>query len=82
MLKWRLTGLRGEKAKWSKKVNQWTPRYNTNRRGGRPCAWWSNDFRKVWQRLARDRKHWKELEESFVPQGQAVQEDRFATKVS
>ncbi|CAH4036570.1 unnamed protein product [Pieris brassicae] len=62
----------------SKIVKKRTPRYNTKRRRGRPCARWADDLMtqkasgSLWQRLARDTKQWKQLEEAFVAQRQAV----------
>ncbi|CAH2250851.1 jg10233 [Pararge aegeria aegeria] len=70
-LKWKWAGhvCRQKQDRWAKRVTEWYPREGKRSRG-RQRIRWSDDFVKMmgatWQRLARDRDAWKEMEEAFV----------------
>lgn len=80
-LKWRWTGhmMRDQKQKWSTTITGWTPRYKAKRKRGRQRKRWSDDLKQaggpLWTRLAKDRKIWRDLEEAYVSQGHAENED-------
>lgn len=69
--KWRWAGhmLRHPTNKWSKQVTLWQPR-DGKRSRGRQIRRWEDDFKQTagpfWLRVARDRTHWKELEEAYA----------------
>ncbi|CAH2239128.1 jg10411 [Pararge aegeria aegeria] len=61
--------LRQKQDRWAKRVTEWYPKEGKRSRG-RQRIRSSDDFVKMmgatWQRLARDRDAWKEMEEAFV----------------
>lgn len=69
--KWRWAGhlLRHPINKWSKQVTLWLPRGGKRSRG-RQVRRWEDDLKQTagpfWSRVARDRIHWKELEEAYA----------------
>lgn len=69
--KWRWAGhmLRHPINKWSKQVTLWQPR-DGKRGRGRQVRRWEDDLKQTagpfWLRVARDRIHWKELEEAYA----------------
>lgn len=69
--KWRWAGhlLRHHINKWSKQVTLWQPR-DGKRGRGRQVRRWEDDLKQtagpLWMRVARDRTHWKELEEAYA----------------
>lgn len=79
-LKWTWTGhtIRGT-IKWAKLLTEWMPRWNTKRKRGRQLKRWSDEIKRsagpMWIRLAKERDRWKKLEEAFVSEGHADQEE-------
>ncbi|CAK1597711.1 unnamed protein product [Parnassius mnemosyne] len=69
--KWRWAGhlLRHPINKWSKQVTLWQPR-DGKRGKGRQVRRWEDDLKQTagpfWLRVARDRNHWKKLEEAYA----------------
>ena len=70
-LKWRWIGhiARQDSERWTHKITFWRPR-ETRRSVGRPQKRWIDDVKEAagrqWMRTARDRKAWKDMEETYI----------------
>lgn len=73
-LKWKWAGhmIRTKGERWTKLVTIWKGPTGKRARG-RPIDRWTDDLRKVagdnWMDTARDRVHWKQLEEAYTREG-------------